>query len=899
MPITPWWIITALDDDSEERPLGGGALAALLDRQLLHWSLVGGVMRSPEAPRWWRVDTLAAPPPAGADDIHRGLEEFLYNPLREGSPAPPIAGDIDASQLAVAVVGDVRSERTRAYLHCVGRLVRPDLLKKYGGLTRRVVAVLFLPQDTNKLAANREAVKFLTDLHTMMQHEAEGERPFDSVIFLQDGNASQSNPYGYNALTQEQVKELVAQSLFHLMIEGGDFLGQGRRQFGAAYFSVGADAIFYDWRNHQRQLAREAGAELLRCFLGAAHAPFVSEPEAETAASGVRRALEPQSLFERMAFDSSRPSFDFGSRIWEMARDRRRRHLSPWALFNTALLEVYFFVHLRFLPFRLSEYARIFLASRLEGFARYLRRRGRALWEAPATEYGLRATVDEAVAAALKSGQARSVEQLLLVVRKIREACDLKNLESKLAAVDEFRRLEVFAVPDEVREFYDRADPLLAPAEEARLFERLGDAVRLHPIPLALFLRAALLGVMLALLGDRLLDWLSRARAVNVDWALAVPGLTLAVLFALPLLSAALLRYKVLTLNELRKRTREYIGAVLRHAQTRARDMIRAEMIGLGRRGQQHCDELTEGLERLRELLAYPEVESYTYEPTTFHRPLLDTLEVPRRGNRIEILATRKPDYQISVDGRSLYFRDCGEEHKHLLLNKLLNRKAEPSERRVWELVRELVSGEPDPAAAERFGLSLRRFAESLYDDVRDMRLDWWMMREPGEQRARVLELLRTLAAPPVVFHQGASEGLPATAEWKYEDTERLSLVVGNDGRQVFEQSGDGSLLSLAVYRPLPSLDSISTVRAMYGSREVLDHDQRACDAARVFTLAHTRLPGAAACTLVSAVSGSAFAAPAECAAAVAAFLERHQPREQGGERPAQPGGRPARKEQI
>jgi hypothetical protein len=869
----PWWIVTALggDDDEAGERLAHAPLAALLDAQLLQWSLISGVMREAGAPRWWKVDALPPYSPASVFDLAQHLSNFIYNPLerRGGEDAPRVGGQTEARQLVVAVVGDVREPATRAQLHCLGRMIRLRARAKFGDdRALRLVALIHLPHGASRRADAPEVAKFLTELHTMMRtrRDAEqritGETPFDAVVFFQDSNATASNQRGYASLTERQVTELATQIVFHLTTaESQDF--DLAAPDAPHYYSVGAGALYYDWHGHKHALAGEAGRALVGRFKSATDPPFVDAAEVESAVRTVREFLAPRALFKGFVLGARRPSFAFEARVWEMARDHRNRPVSPVrALLSTALLHVYFRRHLHHLPLRISEYGRLFLSRRVRDFRDYLVARRRALWEGDeALPAGLRDRIEESATATLstKGGRGCSLAQVERVIDSVAEACRAERLEAVVSELDDFASLEVFAVPEELRPFYEQAEPL-TPAEEERLFGRIADVVRGHPVPGALLLRALLIGFMLATLGTRLLDFAS-PRFVNLEWLLHVPTLSWWLIFALPP-AAAFVRYRVRTLTALRDHTRAYVAAILRRAQSEARGLIREEMRELSAQAQARCEELRANVAALHESLDYPESARHDYESTTFHRSILESLGIPGRDNPVPVL-TARPEYQINYGGRELSFAECDEDCRHGLLRKMLEEEADGGAR-LGDLLAACVTAGTDAGRVARAGEAARRFSVSIYRDAERQWLDSWLAQEDPRRRAETLDRLRRLAAPPVSFHAGVANVPQVRTEWAYNDATRLRNLFGGEPPGGIKRFGEGGVLSVAVFQPFAELDHLSTLRALRDDARARDAERHALDPARLFTLATTRLEGAPEGSLLSALDGTTFQMRAE-----------------------------------
>lgn len=862
MPQTPFWIVSTLPHEGENvsEKFNHEQFVQLLDAQMLAWSLASGVFVKSGDPRSWRIDALPPlpSPPATAPtvalhtnttafDLINHLQSFIYNPLqlRGDETQPRIAGQIDATQLIVAVVGDARDAHTHQSLPLLGTLIRRRAAQNlFGGTTIKPVAVIYLPQNVNTSAERGEIAAFLSDLHTLMSVPQAGERPFETVIFIQDNNSSHANPEGYSALTQQQAIELVAQTLFHMMIGGCPPLDCGHPPpQNYTYFSVGSAALYYDWREHRQRLAKEAGKTLLEKFTAASASPFVDKKQADATAAPIVEQLDITTLFKKFALDGNRPSFAFESRIWEEPKDRSGHVITPrfakmWRWLSPDLLNIYFLQHLRFLPFRLAEYARLFLMTRFDVFQTYLRGRREALWQGAGDESGLQRLVRAAVGDALKGeyGGARSLRQAEIVLQKIHDAANFTKIDDVLQSQEDFRKLEVFAVPTELQEFYAKANPQLTSIEERTLLDQLSDVLRSHPLPAALFLRAVLVAVMTAFLGVRLLDALS-PRVINLEWLLRFPTLVIVILFLIPIL-IAVWRYFVFTLNPLKRWLRTYIAAVLRHAQERAKQQIKNEMHRLGNQVRDECDAMQKRVAELRSHLAYSEIESRSYKSTTFHRSLLDEIETPQREDALKILSAAPPDYAVDVNGQPTFFADFQDVHFQSLLNTWLDGSVAGDVKTVCRTCAGSIADQIDEAALQRVSETLRLYAEGLYARTQAMSLDGWLQREDARDRAAVFNHLRRLAAPPVVFHSGATHR-PIVVEWKYDETDELfELIAGNDGE--VQSIEDGGVLSLAVFEPITALNNIAVIDAMGTDTEARETEQELCHAARIAILALT-----------------------------------------------------------
>ena len=846
----PWWVITFLPKtDNFDRV----SFTEHLDTQLLTWSLLSGALTEESDLRWWHIELFC--PETEAEDENQlvdQIENFLYDPINPGNgKTPQIGGDIEAGELNIAIIGDLRCELTQRYLHSLAKMLRLKQEQVFPARTLNITALLYLPLNAHQLEDSERVAKFLIQLQTAMKHEIVAERPYNFVFILQETNAWGDNQDGgYLALTETQVKELFVQSLFHLMINQGALLDDLKNTHNTSYFSMGAAAIYYDWERHKQMQAQVLGESLVQNFKSAEQNPFVNPQEVERAVGALREAAEMRQLFQAFVFDEARPSFNFDTNIWENPKDSHGRSLSPWAMHRKELLYVYFFRHLKQLPFRLSEYARLFLSESMQTFRDFLvKRRGQIFQGRPERgERGLRQIIDETVFSVFKGefGQARSIKQVRNVLDKIRQICNPTQVDSQLTSIDTFQKLEVFTVPATLREFHDRADETLASEREKHLYDRLVDTIRAHPIPLALFSRALLLAVLIAFFGERFLDYLS-PNLLNLEWLLMIPGLALIILWAVPI-ALAFWRYNVRTLNAIQKQIKTYIGSILRHAQTQAKEQVRAEIAALFEQVKEYCDTVDEFLNTLSQKFNYPKELRRNYTSTVFQRFILEDVEIPGRGKKEPILS-EVPELEIEVTGKRKRFSECNPEEQNSLLNQALNQFDPQSDSRriIFQL---LCDGFDTPSATQPKGLpndvndeSLnsasglwRTFAESLYDRV--PQLHNLLLNDP-DRIQQTIHRLRQLSYPAVAFHPGA-HALPVKFEWQYSSCDEIKNFTSTDACNQIEGE---SILSLAGYRPIKDLSDIATIHAM---RETVNFKAILWDdPASIFILATTKLEDA------------------------------------------------------
>ncbi len=843
----PWWVITFLADEGE---LSNASFAHTLNEQLKTWSRINGL-----GERWWAVDAFSDDDAGSLESFAAALKKFIRNPLhreverreRSTDQEPLIQGDIDATKLFIALVGDVTVARTRRFLHCLASMLRLRGEELFHGTTINITALIYVPLTTSP-DLKTDLYRFATELETQASDDVVARRPFDALLVAQERNQINENRDGYVALTPEQVRQSMAQSLFHLMLGEGRALAQLKQTHRCELASIGAAAVYYDWELFQRKLAKSLGEELIKDFAQARSSPFVDVEQAQVSSREVADRADVKRLFQQLALGPGRPVFNFGAKIWQGAKTRRGRIISAWTMFSKEILYTYFSIFLKNLPFRISEYARIFLYANLEQFREFLRARRTAAWEGSEDppEQGLRRAIRAAITGVLEGrhGGARTLGQIKQAADEIKAVCDPAQARTRLAMVDEFARLEVFAIPDFLRDYYDRAENSLTADEEKALYERMVDTIRSHPLPAALLLRAVVIGILAALIVYPALSLIS-PQVLNLEWLLEYPWLVRALSAALPL-AFAFWRYRYKTVMTLRKQLLTYVAAVLKHAQTQAREMVRQEMGALLVQAQGYCEEIKKWADGLGGEIAYPAVEFESYSSTAFQREVFEGFQIPGQPRSSDEKSAAPAAFALEVAGQQKPFEQFSGLEKNVYLRQFLD--SETGGTPLWEMISALIpptgqAGEQGSGGAgvqtvqgftqslKEIGRRWREFAEGLYRDVSKRRLDSFL-----EEAA--IQKMRALSFPPAVLASGVN-ARGAIFELKYGDTRSLAQVTAAD---FVVDVPCTSLASLAGYRPIERITDISLLRTF---AQHVDGSALQWNAlSSLFTAATTRLPG-------------------------------------------------------
>ncbi len=826
--VEPCWVITLLDDEGD---LCNSSFAAALNNQLTTWSQINSLGEN-----WWSVNAFTGTPNTNEQEFAASLLSFLRNPVAsENNQEPQIRAD-DVTRLNITLVGDVRSSRTRVYLHCLGKLLRLaelDRIRKKGlfqGTVLNIRALLYLPMTTPE-ALWQDAYRFFVQLHSMMSDEVEAYKPFDSVLFVQERNQTAQNRDGYTSLSNRHVKELMAQTQFHLMIGKSTALSDLKQTYKTDYASVGSASIYFDWEACQRRMAQTLGHRLLSNFIWAQKPPLINRSEATDAGKEVAQRASVKQLFNHLVFGSERPPLSFDVKLWGRPKNRRGKIISPWALYSKWLLLIYFQKYLRYLPLSVKEHIEQFISIMMRQFQEFLDARRAEVWRGRADPYeeGVQGIVQTALRGVLEGryGKARTLPQVALAAEEIKKACDPAQVSPRLASLAEFGNLEVFAVPEFLRGHYERAQDTLEPEEKAQLHQRIVDTVRAHPMPTALFVNAGVVAVLLSLVGYPVLQLLAQS-VVSLDALLQYPRAVRVGLFLLPLL-VAFWRYQFRTLKQLRKHLDAYVAANLRHAQTQAKTLVQDAIETVFGEAQHYCEEVKTWVGKLGQNLSYPSKISETYGATTFHREVFEGFEIPGRSTQLARGVTELPPFPLDVKGQQKPLEEFFESDLNLYLEKVLDSEHDGDP--LWKVIGALLPPSQSESFIALIGERWRKFAEDTYRDMETRQLHTYLS-------AQTFSFMKGLSFPPVIMSPGAMLG-SVWFEWKYGRPKLL----GTHGTDSAISIRGNSLASLAGYLPIERVTNIAIVRTI--AESVHDAQLKWDDLSSLFTASTSELSDA------------------------------------------------------
>ena len=839
MSLDAWWIIVLPDTKLQLQD----TLCGTLEKNLCRWSITSGFMNSSKSPRWWHIDRPELKLPENEGVLVESLKTLIINPLKGTSSGRPLlGGDIRPGMLNVAIIGNIMDDTVRAYLHTLGKMLRHVQGQLFPDVTLSINGIAFLStvpaeEDDSKSAL----LKFLSELSTMMEDELIPNRPFDHFFVVQEQNNVPGNDNGYLGLEPQQIADLIAQSVFHLMIGDNSVLTYVKENHRANYLSIGSAGLFHDSEQLRIELGAELGRSLLDKFKNGLQKPYVNEKLAGGLLAGIADRFNIETLFRRLTSGEGMPSFMFNSRIWEGAKDSQGKSVSAWAMYRKELLYIYFLKYLRNLPVRLTEYTRMYLTISIQKFRDHLAVRKKAMLEGggETQEPGLRETLVDKAGEILKGkhGDARTLGQIEMFTRLVRDMCDVEGLNSRLLRIEGFRDLKVFQVPDYLKEFFDLTPERLDPETEKANYKRIVDTIRSHPVPTALLIRTILLSVLTVFTGFYVARLLS-PNVVNLQWFLDTPCVTLVLLFIAPF-ALAFWRYKVRTLNLLWKDIKKYVASVLKHAESHSKDLVAATIGEVYREVHKSCDEIDAHCRMLRERLKYSDERPEGYAETGFLFSILGEKNIPGKERLIRPFGA-KPEFHLKTSDIDKTLEKLNDDETNRLIGialdstRLPQEDGQPFSGLLGDTILENITDETFNDLADGYA----RFCTEQYSSVpATLHALVANYLEPDHAKVEKLEDgLKTLTFPPLVLSISAQGG-KTVFEAKC-DTDGKDVVSGLLGSAEISGIKSPSLLSIAGLRPVTRLEDIASIMAL---RETIDPDGISWnDAAAIFTMAVT-----------------------------------------------------------
>jgi|GEM_PF-4144516 len=797
--MTLWWVLNLLSNDGPEGEDPSQILQTSLNQNLLAWAQASG-----QQPSFCALDRLALENDKIQDSkaVEEAVESFLYNPLHGGgnNGGPRITGD--AVNLYVAIVGDVEEPLTRAAFAPLAKNLRQkQAAGLFSGTSLHVVGLLMAPLG-RALRSDTDLGGFVGQLEAMLA-DPPATRPLKHLILQQARNQTAANPRGYQVLRPGQRIALLAHTLWHLVADDLSLPdSQPASTNDTPCWLAGACGVFWDAEAERHRASAEAGNGLLAILASAEESPFVDEQQAQAAARTLEDALNGQKLCRSMAAAQGMPSLAFSLNFLAHPRNTRGRLISPWHLLWRDLLQVYFRVHLRDLPFRASEHSKLYLENFLRSFPAFLREEKGRLWKGGPNLPGLGEKLREALGGVLrgKYGDARTLSQIIKAAEALARTCEENSTKVESDSLEDF---EPLTIPPFLRPHYDRAAANLDMVTEATLWGRIREDIAIHPLPGALLARTALLGLLLAATIRPALLLLSPI-VPSVLGLLGHPIWLKVAAFFLPVL-ISLGWYEVGVIRRLRKHLMGYVGALLRHAQEQARRKLKLAVQELFAESKEYCDSVAKWAKEEAKAMNYPKVEVMSFAKTDFMTDVFNPIQIPGGG---AILAEPPKRPETLPKGFTRPYNLLGLKEKNALLNALLDQSLE--HKKVCEVLNDLIpTAVSSSDATQSTDVLLGKFMKALQGCVEGLFASlgnqgaFDLLRNDGQINAR-LDSMACLAWPPGVVQPGQNLPNPIKEAEYAQNLELPNYHHTNiQGTSVFSVAVWQSLNALSDLEPL------------------------------------------------------------------------------------------------
>ncbi len=743
--------------------VAGERLESTLRATLETWSKRAGIKEN-----WWGL-------------LQRGISGKARGALVSGCDWLVPAGfrPQDETALNILFLGDAGATPTRQAFAVEAQRLRLAWLASCPDRPLAIHGLLFLSPESDA-----QTLPLLAALATQQAEVTEARRVWDMLVLVQGVNQTVSHRDGYPYLNDKDgAAALLAACGGHLMVGDSRVPGTLTRLNHPPALVMGACGIFFDWERQQSGLAAQS-AEVLWPRMGTGvPAAAVDRDAAKTLVGGQQARFSPSELLKSLANHRHRPRLEFPIGIWQQSQDTDGRFVSPWAFARRALLRAYFRRHLASLPFRASEYAKVFRLSYIARLKEFLAEWQREALRGADEKSGLLGSVDEGVGTIL-AGRAgpRSLAQVVAYTRVLTEA---------VAGPADLPSESLFDVDRHLRPFLERAPRTLSEEEEKRLYSALCGAIRAHPVPGALWLQAAALGLVLAVgapllagLFEPLFPILRHAGAHPIPWQLFLGLVPLAI---------AACRYQFSVLALLRKRLLQYVAAVVRHVQEEATTLAAGAIGDVRAALAQHATEVAARADSIQP--TFPAAPESLYPVNDFQRELFDVFQVPPRGVSCQL--TRPQDIGVETPQGMRLPAALNPADKDALSASFLDGDSGGVLQRYLTEV-----GGDSKAYSTNLGASLHAFCRERIERPAGLRVEGHVARD-----RRFTEILKHLAHPSVEV-----DIRPISWEWKTQAPDLLQQA-GDSTLQV-----PGDLTGLAGYCSLEHWRDVPAVSRLRGT---------------------------------------------------------------------------------
>ena len=717
-----------------------------------------------------------------------GFEQIEQRePASEGSPIVDCLRRVltnefapqDRTILHVLFVGDSTTAATRNHFAVEAQRLRLVWNAAFPGITLSICGILYLPPRDAQ-----EALPLVGMLATQQAEDVSAQRVWDVLALVQGVNQTPGHAEGYPDLaTPSERAALMAACATHWMVGEGRVAEALQNNTSSVALAMGGCGLFLDWDRLQWSQAEKL-ARYLSARLGKTAPPAEEQREAaEGLAGALRTESAPKKLWETLLHHPNRPRFHFPIAIWQQSQDVRGRIVSPWAFARRALLSAYFKRHLHTLPYRASEYAKTFRASTLGQFREFLDQWMIEVLGGKGGTNGLLVEMDKGVKQIL-SGEAgpRSLAQVILYGNAVKEiaAARAEVVTAQQPLFDYDRHL----LP-----FLEKAPQHLSREEEERLYQELCNAIKSHPVPGALFLRAAVLGLVLAA-GTPVIVEILRPLLPILRHVSAQPAWLQITLGLFPL-GLAVFQYRFLVLANLRKRLYQYIAAVVRHLQGEAAILANLAIAGVRAKLVEHAQQICDRADSLA--LGFPPANEGTYPENSFQHELFSEIRVPPQGKSH---TAAMPEIQVRTTARHTTLEALQPTEKDELLNLFFQDQGD-----ILNQLHDHLVGDKQEGIGSQIGQALHDFCKTRIPRPNSLTIEGQLVGD-----MEMANMMRLLAHPSL-----AADVDPLRWEWKTERSEPLTGA----GFENTCEINPGGLTTLGGYCPLDHWNRVPAIMAL------------------------------------------------------------------------------------
>ena len=491
------------------------------------------------------------------------------------------------------------------------------------------------------------------------------DNPFNAVVLLDESNRNQENPNGYLNLYEgkdslkEYVYPLAAQILLNLALGYSEL---NKKAINSKVFAGGAFSFVYEKDVLKSQKGKaDITVPILTRFFSSETSPFWKDINiAPQALTTFKHTISAENIYNG--------AVDVFSDKFEEIEHFYKHAVSPWDLLSQSLLPKYFYGENKLLLKKLAEYGSLMDFRLTSLFSRKLNEKiieseTKLTKQLHGAAFALWSEWREGDKKPIGISQFLfNLDLIRQELTKTKEVFDKNDREFSLVC----EKNEPIVPPKQIFEEYNKISTVYAVGTSANdlseaeaekgkegqgILNLLKKKLEFHPVPLSLFVRSFILGLVLAIVSFCAI-YIIPDTIINTSWFEHGAGRVVwfVGMYLLPII-IALSKYHWATIKKIRLLKTKYLAWVFRRIQLRLIEKVRLEVSVLLDKLISECDTIEGNLKTMVEPLGVNDIVDLAEKTQKASEKLQDMVKTKESEYPINLFQKHIVDSQYVEDG--------------------------------------------------------------------------------------------------------------------------------------------------------------------------------------------------------------------------------------------------------